>query len=209
LDDEVEMEDNPSMTSTTEETPKANPMAKMWWLNFVRGGAALLLGLGLLLELELVTDTERLRGMLIQFLGIYMLASGLMSLAYGRSNRKGLGLWLAAGILGIFAGLLFLFRPSGEQVLEASAFLIILGVVMAFTGLIHIFGGFRLSERLGRRWTYSHVFLGILELILAVFIFLLPSIPLRATGIVLGIWGLVAGIGLLLDGYRMWQTNRG
>ena len=202
------MEDNPSTMSTEKETPKANRMAKMWWLNFVRGGAALLLGLGLLLELELVTETDRLRGMLIQFLGIYMLASGLMSLAFGRSKRKGLGLWLAAGILGIFAGLLFLFRPSGEQVLEASTFLIILGVVMAFTGLIHIFGGFSLSERLGRRWTYSHVFLGVLELILAVCIFLLPRIPFRTTGIVLGIWGIVAGVGLLSDGYRMWQANR-
>lgn len=183
-------------------------MARLWWLNLVRGGAALLLGLGLLLELEWVTDTERVRGMLIQFLGIYMLASGAMSLVWGLSNRRGLGLWLVAGILGIFAGLLFLFRPSRAGVTTAGPYLIILGVVMVLTGLIHIFGGFRLGERLGRRWTYSHAFLGAIELILAAFIFALPSIPLRLTSVVLGIWGVVAGCTLLLDGYRMWRANR-
>ncbi len=202
------MDDKLSSMSTTEETHKANPMARMWWLNFVRGGAALLLGLGLLLELELFLDAERLRSMLLQFLGIYMLASGVMSLVYGRSSRRGLGLWLAAGILGISAGLLFLFRPTSDRVTEQDAFLIILGVVMAFTGLLHVFGGFRLSERLGRRWSYSHVFLGVIELVLAAIIFALPIISFRLVGIVLGIWGIVAGSGLLLDGYRMWRANR-
>ena len=79
---------------------------------------------------------------------------------------------------------------------------------MALAGLIHVFGGFRMGERLGRRWTSSHVFLGVIELVLAGFIFFLPSIPFRATGIGLGIWGIVAGVGLLSDGYRMWQANR-
>jgi uncharacterized membrane protein HdeD (DUF308 family) len=194
--------------STSEETPKANPMARLWWLNLVRGGAALLLGLGLLLELELFFDSDRLRSMLIQFLGIYMLASGVMSLIWGLSNRRRFGLWLFAGALGIFAGLLFLFRPASDSVLSADTFLIILGVVMAFTGLIHILGGFRLSERLGRRWSYSHVFLGVIELILAALIFALPHIPFRLTGVFLGIWGIVAGSSLLLDGYRMWRANQ-
>lgn len=194
--------------STSEETPKANPMARLWWLNLVRGGAALFLGLGLLLELELLLDTDRLRSMLIQFLGVYMLASGVMSLIWGLSNRRRLGLWLVAGALGIFAGLLFLFRPASDNILSADTFLIVLGVVMAFTGLIHVLGGFRLSERLGRRWTWSHVFLGVIELVLAALIFALPSIPFRLTGVFLGFWGIVAGSGLLLDGYRMWRANQ-
>ena len=53
---------------------------KYWWLNFVRGVAALALGIGLLLPVELILKFDQVQTMLFQFVGIYLLFSGIMSL---------------------------------------------------------------------------------------------------------------------------------
>ncbi|HSG15802.1 MAG TPA: hypothetical protein VLE70_05705, partial [Anaerolineae bacterium] len=66
---------------------------KYWWLNFVRGIAALLLGLGLLLPVEVLTEADHLQSILVQFIAIYLLLSGLMSLIWGLSNRRRFELW--------------------------------------------------------------------------------------------------------------------
>ena len=54
-------------------------MAKYWWLNSIRGAAALLLGLGLLFSLELVLASEQIQARAGQFRGFYLFFSGIMS----------------------------------------------------------------------------------------------------------------------------------
>ena len=88
--------------------------AKLWWLNIVRGAAALAIGIGLLLPFELIMKADQLQGILFQFIGIYLLVSGIMSLSWGLSNRRRLGIWLLAGALGLFGGIAFLLRSVLE-----------------------------------------------------------------------------------------------
>ena len=53
---------------------------RCWWLNFIRGVAALALGLALLLPVELILKVDQVQALLFQFIGIYLLFNRVMSL---------------------------------------------------------------------------------------------------------------------------------
>ena len=88
-------------------------MVKYWWLNLIHGAAALLLGVTLLAGLELFVERDALRLALLQFIGIYLLISGIMSFIWGFSVRKRFGLWVFAGIIGVVGGVAYLLRGLG------------------------------------------------------------------------------------------------
>lgn len=182
---------------------EAQGFARYWWLNFVRGIAALMLGIGLLLPVEVILEADRVHVLLLQFIGIYLLISGVMSMIWGFSNRRRLGLWLMAGVLGIIGGSVFFLRSILEDALSAAVLTAIFGFIMLLAGLMHIFGGFRLGEKFGRRWSWGHSFLGLVEIGIGSLVFLSIFIPIENLKIILSIWGLVAGAGLIADGVRM------
>ena len=59
------------------------------------------MGIGLLLPVELFLKSDHLQGILFQFIGIYLLLSGIMSLIWGFSNRRRLGLCIIHAIIKI------------------------------------------------------------------------------------------------------------
>lgn len=177
--------------------------AKYWWLNFVRGIAALFLGLGLLVPVEVILQVDRVQAMLFQFIGIYLLLSGIMSLIWGFSNRRRLGIWILAGALGLAGGIAFFFWSFLESHLPSSVLTIIFGLIMLLIGSIHLLGGFRLSETYGRRWSWGHEFLGLVEILIGLLIFVSLFVTVDNLRIILSFWGIVAGIGLVADGVRI------
>ena len=184
-------------------------MARYWWLNLVRGTTAFLIGLGLMLPVEVILQSEQLQGILFQFIGIYFLLSGIMSLIWGYSNRKRLGLWKVAGTLGIVGGILFFLRPSLEGTLSAALLTAVFGAIMLFAGVIHIVGGFRLGKEHGRRFTGGHAFLGLVEIAIGLLLFVSITVPVAHFRIMLSVWGLVAGVGLFAEGLTMHRVNKG
>ncbi len=180
---------------------------KYWWLNFVRGVAALALGIGLLIPFEVITDADHLQAILFQFIGIYLLFSGVMSLVWGISNHRRFGLWLLAGTLGLVGGIAFLLRSVLEIHLNSDGLTAIFGLIMLLAGAIHLLGGFRLGQVYGRRWSWGHEFLGLVELVIGLLVLVSLFIPVNNLRIMLSFWGLVAGIGLLADGVRMYRLQ--
>jgi uncharacterized membrane protein HdeD (DUF308 family) len=176
---------------------------KYWWLNLVRGLAALAIGIGLLLPVEVFFRVDHLKTILFQFIGIYLLISGIMSLIWGFSSRRKFGLWLLAGILGVTGGIAFFLRSILVTALSADVLTITFGLIMLLAGFIHFLGGFRLSEAYGRRWSWSHEFLGLVEIGTGILIFVSLFVSVENLRIILSSWGLVAGVGLLADGIRM------
>ena len=176
---------------------------KYWWLNFVRGVAALALGLGLLLPVEVILKVDKVQAMLFQFVGIYLLFSGIMSLVWGLSHRQRFGIWIIAAALGLIGGISFILRPILEGYLSGTTLTFIFGLIMLLTGFIHFLGGFRLGEAYGRRWSWSHEILGLVEMAIGLLIFISLILTVENLRIILSLWGLVAGIGLLADGVRM------
>ena len=176
---------------------------KYWWLNFVRGFAALAIGIGLLLPVEVFFEVDHVQTLLFQFIGIYFLVSGIMSLIWGYSNRRQMGLWLLAGILGVTGGIVFFLRSILEDALSSELLTIVFAVILLLTGLMHFLGGFRLGATYGRRWSWGHEFLGLVEIGIGILIFASLFVTVENLRLILSFWGLVAGAGLIADGIRM------
>lgn len=187
----------------TVDTGSLQSIAKYWWINLVRGIAALFLGVGLFLGLGLALDETTLKSVLAQFVGIYLLGSGIMSLIWGFSNRKRWGLWFAAGLLGLLAGAGFIARPFVDGFISTNSLTAILGVIIVLTGVVHILGGFRTGNLYGRKWRWEHFFLGIIEIGMGLVILASLILTIEISSLALGLWGVIAGIGLLSDAIRL------
>jgi uncharacterized membrane protein HdeD (DUF308 family) len=162
-------------------------------VTLIRGLLAVALGVALLAQ------PEKTRPMLANFMGMFWLVSGLISLRWGVSGQRSTGLWLVAGIIGVLAGIGMLTRGVAKSWVREDVFTSVLGLVIALTGIIHIFGGFRTGPDLGRQQSWSALLLGIFEIILGL---LLVGAPLeRGTGIYLAatVWALVGGFILIAD----------
>ena len=181
---------------------------KYWWLNFVRGFAALAIGIGLFLPVEVFFEVDFVQTILFQFIGIYFLISGIMSLIWGYTSRRESGLWLMAGILGVTGGILFLLRSVLEGAFSAEALTIVFGLILVMTGLIHFLGGFRLGQAIGRRWSLGHEFLGIVEIGIGILVIVSLFTTVENLRLILSFWGLIAGIGLIGDGIRMRRLKK-
>lgn len=60
-----------------------------------------------------------------------------------------------------------------------------------------------MGKSYGRRWSWGHEFLGLVEIGIGILILVSLFAPVENLRIILSFWGLVAGIGLLADGVRM------
>jgi len=182
--------------------------AKLWWLNIIRGAAALAIGISLLLPFELIMNADQVQGILFQFIGIYLLVSGLMSLSWGLSNRRRLGIWLLAGALGLLGGIAFLLRSVLEGFFSETILTTIFALIMLLAGLIHFLGGFKLGQAYGRRWSFGHEFLGLIEIAISILVFISLFVTVDNLRILLSFWGLIAGVGLILDGIRIRRLSK-
>lgn len=167
-----------------------------------------MLGLGLILGLGLALDEAALKSLLSTFIGIYLLGSGIMSFIWGYSNRKRRGLWLLAGTLGLIGGLTFIVWPLTENVLAPNLPTAIFGIVIVLTGVVHMLGGYRVGEKYGRKWVWQHFFLGLIEIGMGLVIMASPAVTAQASGFVMSIWGLMAGMGLIADAVRLRRIAR-
>lgn len=165
-----------------------------FWVTIVRGILATLLGLALLIQ------PDRARPLLVNFMGMFWLASGIMSVRWGASGQATRQIWpILAGIAGIIAGILALTRRILLGVMDDIVILNLLGTVMILTGVVHITGGFRIGK-LERHRTWASVVLGIFEIILGALALLAESLefgPLFYWALI--IWALVGGFALFAD----------
>jgi len=148
-------------------------------------------------------ERDALRLALLQFIGIYLLISGIMSLIWGFSVRKRFGLWIFAGIIGVVGGVAYLIRPFVEGTLSYATLAIMLGLIIFLTGLIHIFGGFKTGSEISRKWGWEHIFLGAVEIGIGLLAMASTVVPVNILVTTLSFWGFVAGIGLISDALRL------
>ena len=178
------------------------------WISLARGILAVALGLALLIQ------PDKARPMLGNFMGMYWLVSGLMSLRWGVRGERARGLSVAAGVVGILAGVAMLGRFLSARWIAEDVIFYILGAVMALTGLMHVGGGFRagkaepgwhaggLRQRL-RAWPWTAALLGVFEIVLGIMLIVSPygrGPWFYAAGM---IWALVGGAILIGDAIRM------
>lgn len=187
-----------------------------FWITLIRGILAFGLGAALLLQ------PEKSLPMLANFMGIYWLTSGAVSLRWGAAGGRARPLALAAGIIGVLAGLAMLARWLALGEGWEAVFATVLGGIVILTGLLHIFGGFSTKQDdaqhpgaprprglartrgLLRAWPWTSTLLGAFEVVLGVLLILSP-LERRGTvfyGIVT-IWALLGGLILIADALRL------
>jgi uncharacterized membrane protein HdeD (DUF308 family) len=156
----------------------------------------------------LFSNTDR--AMLANFIGVYWLVSGVLTLRWASSVRWRRGSHLAtiAGSVGILASLLILLRHPLEHVISFSTLLALLGIAAALTGALRLIGAFEVERRTGRRWTLGGFALGAVEVALGIVLFTARSGNLRMVTIVAVIWGFVGGALLLAEGLRLRRLGR-
>jgi uncharacterized membrane protein HdeD (DUF308 family) len=173
---------------------------KLWWLNLIRGIVALVVGI-LILGWPSVGDR-----LFVNFLAIFWLASGLMSLQWGLSVHQRKGLWLVAGIVGTVVGVALLLRFWYQRYLDPGQAVRILGALALFVGLINIFGGFRTPE-MAHEQARGRVILGVFEVGLGAVLIIIDALgPLSK--LLAGGWAFLGGILLILQALQMHTASK-
>lgn len=158
------------------------------WITIVRGVMAITLGLALAL------NHHRAPSVLANFMGIYWILNGMVTIQAGRTvegRRRQIA--LVAGVIGVVTGAVVLLVD-----VDTTFLLAILGVVIALTGVVHLLGGFELADISGRRWRPG-VPLGILELGLGATLILTPSFGGSLSTWLASAWALLGGTVLVSD----------
>jgi len=169
-----------------------DPMSKYWWVYLVQGIATLILG-GFLLYKPGQTLV-----VMVTFLGIYWLVSGIFSIIgiFVGDRDRHWGWMLASGILGILAGLIVLAQPLVATILVPTVFVLILGVngiIMGAVGLVHAFKGAGWGPGV---W-------GVISIIFGLILVFNPLIAASVLPWVLGIFGIIGGIALIFMAFRI------
>ncbi len=175
-------------------------MRRFWWLNLVRGIAALIVGI-------LILGWPNIgRSVFVNFMAIFWLVSGLMSLQWGFSGRQKKGLWLAAGLVGTVVGTALLLRSSYQRYLDPELTIRILGSLALFVGLINIFGGFITADTT-REQSLGRLLLGLFEVGLGLLLIILAALgPLSK--LFAGGWAFIGGIVLILQAFQMRKAKK-
>ena len=169
-----------------------------WYIYLFRGVFAIILGVLLL--------TQRGQWNVVQYMGLFWLTVGLTNIAWERSRSREIGLarWsMVAGILGVIAGTIALFRPLLALYFSNLVIALLLGVLVIFTGLLHIFGGFRISSAYGTQWAWGSYLVGIVQVILGLIVVIYPWEPIPIVWWIASLWCIITGILLLFDARRL------
>jgi uncharacterized membrane protein HdeD (DUF308 family) len=164
-----------------------SPMTLVW-ITVVRGVMAITLGLALALH------HNRAPSALANFMGIYWILNGMVTIQAGRAvegRRRQIA--LVAGVIGVLTGAVVLLVD-----VDTTFLLAILGVVIALTGVVHLLGGFELADISGRHWRPG-VPLGILELGLGATLIVTPGFGGSLSTWLASAWALLGGIVLVSD----------
>jgi uncharacterized membrane protein HdeD (DUF308 family) len=181
-----------------------------FWIALLRGFFAIMLGL------ILIFNPEKTRVMLFNFMGLFWLTSGIILIrrthvVLGDQTDRVLGkrTSLVLGLAGILTGLLVISRSITMRWVEEVVFIELLGAVILLTGVLHLFGEFRIGRVIKIKRTTAQKILAIFEIVLGA---LLVISPLEQGPIVYWtatIWALIGGGLIISDAvYQRVQVNR-
>lgn len=171
-----------------------------FWITLFRGVLAIALGV------ILVFQPEKTRWFLGNFMGLFWLASGAMSLRWGLAGERSKGLSLLAGVVGVLAGLAMLSRTFVADYVSETTLFTVLGIIILLTGILHVSGGLKNSQN--NSWSWSGFFLGAFEIILGLIVIISPLDRSPFFYFVAVVWALLGGLILIGDALRVRRLSR-
>jgi uncharacterized membrane protein HdeD (DUF308 family) len=180
-----------------------------FWITLVRGLLAVILGVALIFQ------PDKARPMLVNFMGMFWLVSGIVSLRWGVRGERAKGLSLLAGAAGVLAGIGMLSRRFTTGMVGEDVLISVMGLIILLTGLMHIFGGFRTGpvetqpvsqnrfRGLPRTWSWTAFLLGLFEMVLGIMLVIEPLGRGPVVYFAASVWALVGGAILIGDAVRL------
>lgn len=169
-------------------TATMSKVSTPWWLILIEGIAFVILGFFLL------TAPANALLVLVQFLGIWWLVSGILDIVSLFIDHTAWGWKLFSGIIGIIAGIVILQHPLTAAVIVPGILVLVVGVLGLIQGIMGLIGAFQ-----GGGWV-SALF-GIISIVFGIILIMNPLVAgIVALPIVLGIFGLIGG------GIGIWQA---
>ena len=161
-----------------------------WWVVLLEGIAAIIIGLLLLVKPGMTTM------ILVQFLGIYWLITGIFQIIAIFVDSTMWGWKLFAGALGIIAGILILRHPLWSTLAVPTVLATLLGIAGIAIGVINLIQAFQ-----GGGWGIG--ILGVLSIIFGIILLFNPLAAAISLPVVLGVFGIVGGVLALIGAFRL------
>ena len=169
-------------------------IADTWWLWLIRGILAIVLGI-----LFLTRPAESLVS-LAMVIGAWFLIDGVISLFHGFGKMpEGQSRWMFIiwGIIEIIAGLQLIAKP----VLGAMTLTVVIGIWAIILGALEIISGIKYRDEMsGEFWL---ILGGIAAVIFGILIFSNLLQGAIAVTALIGIWGLISGVVLLILAFKI------
>ncbi|HIE25163.1 MAG TPA: hypothetical protein EYP74_04100 [Anaerolineales bacterium] len=166
-----------------------------WWAVLVQGIFSLLVGF-LLLTNPLASTL-----VIVQFIGMYWLVSGIFSLVGIFIDNSLWGWKLLSGVVGIMAGLSIVNHPLWSTFMLPTVMVIFMGVDGVIIGIVGLIGAFK-----GGGWSAG--ILGGLSLLFGLFLLGSPFIAGLALPLVYGILGVVGGIAAIFAAFQQKKAGK-
>ena len=167
-----------------------------FWITLARSVLALALGLALVLQ------PNKARPFVVNFIGVFWLAAGIMSLRWGASGERARRTSVVVGIVGIVAGVLILGRYLLTELLGEAPVVLLLSIVVILTGLVHVFEGFQTGSDHQRQRSWTSTLLGAFEIILGLVVLVWRDDFGAIFYAVVVIWAFTAALVLLRQALR-------
>jgi uncharacterized membrane protein HdeD (DUF308 family) len=177
----------------------AHALAERWWTVALRGVAALIFGV-----LMLIRPGTGVFALVLLF-GAYSLVDGAFSLVMAvRGARRGRrwGSLVFAGIAGIAAGLVAFLWPG----ITVLAFMLLIAAWAIVIGGAEIAAAIRLRKQIRGEWLLG--LSGALSIALGISLFLFPAAGALTLAIWIGAWALVLGALLIGLGFKLRAWHR-
>ncbi len=172
----------------------------------MRGIVAIAVGL------LLIFYPDKSRVMLGNMMGFFWLFSGIALLRRSKDDSivKMVGGRTSKiiAVVGILAGLLVVTRSLSRQVLPEGTLIVLLGVVIMLTGVMHALAEIRVGHLVSNKNRVLHLILGIFEIVFGATLILSPLDRSPASYWIATIWALIFGVLVIGDTVTGYMTRR-
>lgn len=160
-----------------------------WWLVFLEGLGALIIGIYLAISPVSTTIS------IVWVLGIYWLVTGILTLVYLFTDQTDMIWKLISGILGILAGLAVIEYPLLSALIVPTTFVIMVGIFGICYGAICLFYSFKFG--------WGAAIMGILSIIFGLLLLGSPYMGVVLLVYSLAGLGIAGGIATMILAFKM------